>query len=226
MTSKKSFLIHIDSLDVLDHLTDEQAGQLLKAFRSYHAGEDLQLPPLLNIAFTPFKNQFIRDIETYENVCNRNKTNGLKGGRPRNPKKPVGSLKTQRNPKKPKKADNDSDSDSDSKKDNDSDSANDNESYKNVKDLNIVAFEKYLAYRKESGIKKLTKHGEILAAKKLVKFGNQSEVVDQSIANGWSGLFELKNKVKQKSDGYADKIRERITNKTKPVIDGECHVVE
>ena len=117
MTIKKSFLIHIDSLDVLDHLTNEQCGELLKAFKAYHYGEELNLSPVLSIAFTPFKNQFKRDLETYDNVCNRNKINGMKGGRPRNPENPSGYQKTQRNPEKPKKPDSDNDSDSDSDND-------------------------------------------------------------------------------------------------------------
>jgi hypothetical protein len=131
MTTKKSFLLHIDSLDVLDHLTDEQCGQLLKAFKSYHSGDELELSPMLSIAFTPFKNQFKRDLNTYENVCNRNKINGMKGGRPRNPENPVGSLVTQRNPEKPKKPD--SDNDSDNKKDSDSGNESDNDNKRKAK---------------------------------------------------------------------------------------------
>ena len=113
---KKSFVIHMDSLDVLDHLSDEQAGQLLKAFKAYHQNQSFDLDPILSIAFVPFKNQFERDLEKYESVCYRNKINGMKGGRPktqRNPKNPDGFSKTQRNPEKPKKPDSDSDNDSD-----------------------------------------------------------------------------------------------------------------
>lgn len=116
--SKKSFLIHIDSLDVIDDLTDEQCGELLRAFKAFHNGDDLELSQIVKIAFSPFKNQFNRDLEKYESICNRNKSNGLKGGRPKkenNPDNPVGLLD---NPEKPKKADNDNKKDSDSDKDN------------------------------------------------------------------------------------------------------------
>ncbi len=58
---KKSFLIHIDSLDVLDHLSDEQCGQLLRAFKSHHLGEKITLCSTVSIAFSPFKTQFKRD---------------------------------------------------------------------------------------------------------------------------------------------------------------------
>ena len=68
MSKRKSFLIHIDSLDILDDLTDEQAGQLFKAIRSHQTGETLELSPLVKIAFSPFKNQFNRDDEKYEKL--------------------------------------------------------------------------------------------------------------------------------------------------------------
>ena len=230
MTIKKSFLIHIDSLDVLDHLTDEQCGQLLRAFKSYHYGEELNLPSLLSIAFTPFKNQFKRDLETYENVCNRNKINGLKGGRPKNPNNPSGLLKTQRNPKKPKKPDSDNKKDSDSDKDNKkgSKNANDNDKqYLDIDGLNINAFNKYINYRKESGIKKLTQQGEKIAANKLINLGAnekmQMDIVEQSIGNGWAGLFEFKQ-VNNKKQTRIDTFNEWIDS-SDDYIDGECDVI-
>lgn len=109
---KKSFIIHIDSLDVIDDLSDEQCGELLRAFKAYHSESEIELSPIVKVAFSPFKNQFERDLTKYNNVCERNKVNGSKGGRP---KKPTG---LSGNPKEPRKADNDSKNDSDSDKDN------------------------------------------------------------------------------------------------------------
>lgn len=114
---KKSFVIHLDSLDVLDDLTAEQTQQLVFAWRDYHLGKKPVLTGLMNAVFKSFKNQFERDLEKYNNVIERNKNNGKNGGRPKtqaNPKNPVGYLETQANPSKPKKPDNVSDSDSDS----------------------------------------------------------------------------------------------------------------
>jgi hypothetical protein len=122
---RKSFILHNDSLNVLDILTDEQAGKLFKAIRNYQNGVPQELDFGINIAFVQFENQFKRDEEKYESVVERNKINGSKGGRPKNPTEPketqnnpVGLLETQNNPTEPKKAD----SDSDSKNDSDSDS--------------------------------------------------------------------------------------------------------
>mgnify|MGYP000583389086 CR=1 FL=1 len=115
MTSKrKSFLVYKDSLSVLDELTNEQAGLLIKAMKSYHDGEELNLDALTKIVFSPFKAQFERDAEKYEKIVERNRGNGSKGGRPKNPEEPKKPSGFKSNPENPSKADSDSDSDSDS----------------------------------------------------------------------------------------------------------------
>jgi|LakMenEpi03Aug12_release.lakeMendotaPanAssembly.Ray.scaffolds.fasta_scaffold396584_2 hypothetical protein len=100
---KTGFILHLDSLAVLDELTNEQAGILFKAIRDYNLGIELELDFAMKMAFLPFKNQFVRDFEKYENTCERNKTNGSKGGRPKKPKE---TEKTQMVLEEPKKADN------------------------------------------------------------------------------------------------------------------------
>lgn len=123
---KKSFIIHIDSLGILNELTDEQAGQLFKIIYEYHnpnKPKQTQITQLVNLAFYPFKSQFERDNQTYNNVCERNKNNGLLGGRPKN-----------KNPNKPKKAD------SDNKNKNKNDNKNDNDNKSVIKKINIRPF--------------------------------------------------------------------------------------
>lgn len=78
--NKKSFLLHIDSLDILDELTDEQAGKLFKAIKAYQKQEIVELDSFVRIAFSPFKNQFIRDNEKYDVTCKRRAEAGRKGG--------------------------------------------------------------------------------------------------------------------------------------------------
>ena len=80
-TKKKSFLLHIDSLDILDDLDDQQAGLLFKAIKAYQIGEDLTLDSLVKIAFSPFRNQFARDDEKYQKTCERRADAGSKGGK-------------------------------------------------------------------------------------------------------------------------------------------------
>ena len=99
MTEKKSFILHIDSLSILDKMNNEQAGIVFKAIYYYQTtGECPELDFAMDMAFTPFLNQFIRDDEKYNVFKSKQVENGKKGGRPKNP-----SLKseTQTNPKNP-----------------------------------------------------------------------------------------------------------------------------
>ena len=81
-TNRKSFIIHKDSLDILDKLSDEQAGKLFKAIHFYQKNQ--QIPKLdfaIDLVFTNFLNQFKRDEENYKNTCDARKIAGSKGGK-------------------------------------------------------------------------------------------------------------------------------------------------
>ena len=115
---KDSFILHHDTLSVINELSDEQAGQLIKEMYSYsmyinnpkEAEKPTGLIGLMNSVLHPFKMQLDRDLDKYSNVVKRNSKNGLKGGRPK-------KEETQIKPPKPKKADSVSDSVKDSDKD-------------------------------------------------------------------------------------------------------------
>lgn len=117
---RKSFILHIDSLSVLDKLTVEQAGLFIIAIRNYKLTGEIPSEFWLQMALEPFINQFKRDDDKYEERAERNRINGSKGGRPNNPQEPTVTQKTQSVFSQPKKADNDNDSVSDSVNDNDS----------------------------------------------------------------------------------------------------------
>jgi len=140
---RKSFILHIDSLEILNELNDEQKGKLFEAIMQYHLGNNVELDLLTKVAFAPFKNQFERDNDKYLKIVERNKTNGAKGGRPKkakeskdNPKNPNGLSE---NPNKPKKADNDNDSKSDNDNKNVS---NNNISKEAIFKKNLTPYEK------------------------------------------------------------------------------------
>lgn len=116
-TINKSFLLHKDSLSILNQLTEEEAGKLFKAIYDYQTNNILPQDRFIAIIFEPFLNQFKRDDLKYQNVVERNKINGAKGGRPKTQNNPLGYLETQINPTEPKKADSDSDSVTDKDKD-------------------------------------------------------------------------------------------------------------
>jgi hypothetical protein len=86
MNDKKSFILHIDSLSILDELTMEQKGVLFDAIYNYQKGNEVSLDFAMRMAFLPFKNQFARDDEKYNTFREKQAGNGKKGGR--KPKKP------------------------------------------------------------------------------------------------------------------------------------------
>lgn len=133
---KKSFILHIDSLAILDDMNIEQKGILFDAIYRYHLGEDIELDFAMKMAFTPFKNQFIRDAENYEKKSETNRINGSKGG-----KRKVANA-TKRKRTQTNVADNDNDNDNDS--DNDSDNGNDSGN-----DKNLPTLQEFLDYAKE-----------------------------------------------------------------------------
>jgi hypothetical protein len=95
LQNKKSFILYLDSADIFEQLTDQEAGKLIKAVLYYvHTGEKPELPRLLNMAFIPIYQALHRDLEKWRNQVEANRKNGKTGGRP--PKK-----KTENNPKNP-----------------------------------------------------------------------------------------------------------------------------
>jgi hypothetical protein len=113
METKKSFLLYIDTYDAIKDLPVEEKAQLLDAIFQYHINPENPVGSLgsgAKIAFNFLVSQFKRDLEKYNNVIERNRKNGLKGGRPK-------TQKTQNNPEKPKKPDSNSDSERDIKTD-------------------------------------------------------------------------------------------------------------
>ena len=118
-TKKKSFVLRIDSLDILDDLSNGQAGVLFKAIKAFQNDEPLDLDSIVKIAFSPFKNQFARDNVKYENLCEKNRLIAINR---HSTKSTSGTSGNQAKPSVTKSTDNDSKSDSKSKSDNDSSS--------------------------------------------------------------------------------------------------------
>lgn len=114
---RKSFVLHIDSLDILDDLEDSQVAGLFRAIKAYQNNEDLELDAITKMVFLPFKNQFNRDNMKYQEVCERRAAAGSKGGKAKvaNASKTKQVLAKQAN-----LADSDSKNKSDSKSDSDS----------------------------------------------------------------------------------------------------------
>lgn len=224
---KKSFLLLLEYQDVIEALSNEDAGLLIKAIYKYEAtGEVVDLPPVVKIAFIPIKNKLDENRDKYEAKCELNRANGNKGGRPKNetegnPKKPNGFsenqtviLETEENPKKP---DNDYDNDND---------LNDYDKDNNIK-TPISPFEdfspkiqnklnEWMQYKKErkelykpTGLKSFISQ----VKNKLDIYAEDAvaELIDECMANNWRGIIWDKL-----SDGKKRPIEEGVTSKPKP----------
>lgn len=76
----KTIKLTVESLSVLDELTDEQAGALFKAIRHTCFGKEVELDQSVKIAFSTIKCQLLSQIEKSVNRKELNKLNGSKGG--------------------------------------------------------------------------------------------------------------------------------------------------
>lgn len=89
---KKSFILYIDSLIILDKMRDAQAGLFIKTIYQYQkTGELPTLDFAMEMALTPFINQFKRDSEMYQKKSEINAINGSKGGKRKAANATIGS---------------------------------------------------------------------------------------------------------------------------------------
>ena len=100
----KTFLMYKEWQPVIEAMTDEQAGKLLKAIYSYQIDNEVNITDgLLLGMFNMMKAKFEIDAALYEEKCEKNRANGQKGGRPKKPTKPKETERfTEITEKKPK----------------------------------------------------------------------------------------------------------------------------
>ena len=126
---KDSFVIYTKFEEQIGLLSDAQAGVLFRALMCYQMNKEMpKMDGMTNIVFTTIRQQIDFENEKYKAVCERNKTNGVGGGRPsksltykgNKPKKPSGLFGLEKNelgffenPSEPKKPDSDTDTDTD-----------------------------------------------------------------------------------------------------------------
>ena len=79
MKEKKGFVLYKDQKDVIDDLTDEEAGKLIKAIYEYETtGELPELDRMLQLVVKPFVSTLKRDKVKYNEKCQKNKENAEK----------------------------------------------------------------------------------------------------------------------------------------------------
>lgn len=87
-------------LPLIDSMTNEQAGILLKTIYAYQSNTDYEITDALLLGvFNMIKAKFDADRKLYDEKCEKNRVNGAKGGRPKKQEKPK---ETERLLEKPK----------------------------------------------------------------------------------------------------------------------------
>ena len=75
MAVKKGFLLLNNQIEIIEDLSDEQAGQLLKAFYDYNNWNEVKLKGLMKSIFKQFKVIFDENEQRYQEKCEKNKKN-------------------------------------------------------------------------------------------------------------------------------------------------------
>ena len=76
--AKNSFILYHDQKEIIDELSDEQAGKLLKAIYEYNINKKINLTGALKLIFIPFKTSFDRNDEKWDEVTNKRSEAGKK----------------------------------------------------------------------------------------------------------------------------------------------------
>lgn len=200
--AKDSFILYLEQKQIFEMLTNEEAGQLIKAIFEYEdTGQTVSLDKSLQIAFIPIKSALDRNKEKYEKVIERNKKNIEKRWNKENTKNTTGKNGIRKNTKNT-----DNDNEHDNEYDND---MNKKEKSKKRKTFDDVLSENHFSKELEETIKDFmdmrktikkpmtTKALELLI-KNLEKLTNLEEekiaILNQSIEYGWQTVYPLKRK--------------------------------
>ena len=134
-TEKRSFILYTQHREQVNMLTNEQAGELLKAVYEYaDTGEAQVTDPMVSMMLAFLRQQMDIDRKRYEETCEKRREAGKKGGRPKTAKQQPELLPEYseepngftRKHSKAKKADNENEYDNDNVNGNDYDNENQN----------------------------------------------------------------------------------------------------
>lgn len=108
MTDSKGFIFYIDNKEVLEILSDEQLGHLMRLLIAFAETKVIKNDIddiAVNMAYRFITAQMQRDFAKYDQKCKKNAENGKKGGRPcKNANGLKETEKSERFSKKAKKA--------------------------------------------------------------------------------------------------------------------------
>lgn len=117
---RDSMIFYTAYSDKFSNLSDDQFGKLVRIMLHYQTTGTAPIidDPLIELSFNVVKFDMDKNNEKYERVVQRNRKNGEKGGRPKNPTEPKKPNGLFGNPTEPKKADNDNENDNEHDNDN------------------------------------------------------------------------------------------------------------
>lgn len=213
--AKDSFILYLEQKQIFEMLTNEEAGQLIKAIFEYEdTWQIVNLDRSLQIAFLPIKSALDRNKEKYENVVKRNKRNIEKRWEKENTKNTTGKKGIQKNTKNT-----DNEHDNDNERDNENDNEHDKdkkEKNKKRKTFDDILAENHFTKELEDTIrdfidmrktikKPMTSKALELLLRNLKKLTNLEEekiaILNQSIEHGWQTVYPLKNNNQNNSRG-------------------------
>lgn len=77
--AKNSFILYYDQKEVIDELSDEDAGKLFKAIYEYNVNKKTDLTGALKLIFIPFRKTFDRNDDKWEDIVKKRSEAGKKG---------------------------------------------------------------------------------------------------------------------------------------------------
>ena len=84
MKERKSFMLYTDCGSTLKLLTNEEIGEVIRAV--FALVQEEEIPEISSrtaeVFFSMLKTTLEREFEKYQAVCERNRENGRRGGRP------------------------------------------------------------------------------------------------------------------------------------------------
>lgn len=113
--SKSRFFMYTEYINFLDGMEVSDQALLFRVILQYEGGLEVEeMTPAVRAVFALIKSRLDNNRDEYERVCEVNRENGKKGGRPK---------KTEENRNKPNETENNPDNDNDKDKENDKDIA-------------------------------------------------------------------------------------------------------
>lgn len=208
---KDGMILYASYAEKFQRLTDAQFGRLIRLVFKYQAGEDVGNIDdfAVSLAFDVIRYDLDRNNEKYERIIERNRENGKKGGRPKNP---VGFEKTQEYPEEPKKADKDKEKDKDKDKVEDKDINNKSKRkrFADDDDLNNAILD-FIEHRRKLR-KPMTDHAVQLFLDRLNKMAtdkdDQINLINVAILKGWQTVYPSEERLTERSNDKLDKIEQ------------------